>query len=256
LQCLSCGGCCGLHEWAKGRLGLDPDANEAEGDEDREDEGDKTIAVKDGLTDVAIRANDFMPGCEKASMLLDHSNKIVRSFYRNLSSTTLCILGVGVTSSVSAFVVFCIVSLEPSDPDKFGYIAGYSNPTSSFYIANPLLVVALSWILSAYIAYGFMATWSHTADALLFCYMWNRKYARKTVDRFIPETVRCIVGFDYQDNDRYPYYGRADGRMYLQTWLPYSAPNHKQEHANRSSLPPRATWNNQQSTGWMGSMGL
>merc|ERR1719263_395445 len=62
--------------------------------------------------------------------------------------------------------------------------------------------------------------WDHTDDGLLYCYAWSRMWDRKTVDKYIPESLRFIVGFDDIENDRFPYYGKAKNNMYLRYWLP------------------------------------
>jgi len=165
--------------------------------------------IKDGFTDVVIRANEFKGGSEKAHMLLEHSHKVVQHMYRDLSQTTLCVLGVFVIATLCAFVTFMITN----------FAEAYKEPSSSLYIANPALVVTLSWILGAYIAFGFMSAWDHTADTLLYCYVWNRKFSIASVEKFVPDSVLNIVGQDHKEEDRYPYYGKANEVMYLRSWI-------------------------------------
>lgn len=192
--CSCCGGCsdcCGLKAWSKEKV-ESPEA-----------------LIKDGFSDIVIRANDFAPASEKAHMLLEHSHRVVQYMYRDQSQTTLCILGVGGIATVCSWVTFMITN--------FAKI--YTNEASNLYLANPMMVVQLSWILGAYIAFGFMSSWDHTSDSLLYCYAWNRKFSRKTVEKYIPEAVRAIVGFDDKEDDRYPFYGRAKTNMYLRSWI-------------------------------------
>merc|ERR1719506_2429070 len=96
----------------------------------------------------------------------------------------------------------------------------YSDPVSPYYIAEPIGITVLVWLLSSYVVSGCMNLWDHTSDSLLYCYVWHRRWSRKTVDKHIPDSLRHIVGFDDTEHDRYPYYGRAKNNMYLRFWLP------------------------------------
>jgi hypothetical protein len=245
LKFLSCGtGCfglaggCGLRDWSKERLGF--------GDS----EEDPLPEVKDGFTDVVIRANDFKNGSDKAHLLLEQTHKAVQYYYRDLSQTTLCVLGVSSIASISAFVVFCITSFEPSQRGTFGYIFGYNDPSSPMYIANPALVVVLSWILSAYIAFGFMSIWDHSADTLLFCYVFNRKFSYETLSKYVPESVRAMVGYDDEEEERPVYYGRAKESMYLRSWIPVKEKKAEEEGA-KPLYEGNSTWF--AGTNWMAS---
>jgi hypothetical protein len=172
---------------------------------------EESFPVKDGFEDVVIRANDFDKGSEQAHMLLEHSHKIIKLIYlEDITQTTINLIGVFSIASTSALTVFLLVS----------NLDIYKEPTSDLYIADPWVVSCLTWILCAYIAFGFMTLWDHTADSLLYCYAWSRRWNRKTVDKYVPETLRYIVGFDDKENDRYPYYGKARHNMYLRYWLP------------------------------------
>jgi len=190
---------------------------------------EESCPVKDAFTDVVIRANDFSEGVEKAHELLEHNHKIVQFLYRDHSQTTINVIGIASISGLSAaFVYFMVAHLDM-----------YSEPVSPLYVADPILVTVLALILTGYVAFGFMTLWDHTADTLLYCYSWSRRWDRKTVDKYIPESLRYIVGFDDMESDRYPYYGKAKTAMYLRTWLPM--PGNKKKHAekNEPSAPAK-----------------
>jgi len=176
----------------------------------REQIEEESCPCKDAFDDVIIRANDFNEGVEKAHDLLEHSHKIVQYLYRDHSQTTINLIGViSISGIVSSAVYLIVINLDM-----------YAEPISGLYVADPVLVTVLTWFLSAYIAFGFMTLWDHTADSLLYCYAWSRRWNRKTVDQYVPESLRYIVGFDDMDHDRYPYYGKAKNNMYLRYWLP------------------------------------
>jgi len=201
VKCLPCGWCfSSIQSWSKDCL--------KEGELHHGDIQD--VPCKDGFDDVVVRANDFDKGCEKAHELLEHSHRITQYLYRDHSQTTINLIGVGgIATSVSIAVYLLVVNLDI-----------YKESTSPLFVADPILLTVLTWILSAYIAFGFMTLWDHTADSLLYCYAWARRWNRKTVNNFIPESLRYIVGQDDMESDRYPYYGKAKNNMYLRYWLP------------------------------------
>jgi len=186
--------------------------------------------IKDAYDDVVIRANDFENANEKAHNLLEHNHKIVQHLYRDHSQTTINLIGVTAISGLSTTVVYFLVTK----------LDIYADPVSNLYIADPFLITILTLILTAHIAFGFMTLWDHTADTLLYCYAWSRRWDRKTVDKYIPESLRYIVGFDDVEHDRYPYYGKAKTAMYLRTWLPMVGmedPKKKKHKEEKKSEP-------------------
>jgi hypothetical protein len=190
---------------------------------------------KDGFHDVVIRSNDWEPAVQKGHELLEHSHPIVKSLYQKLDQMTINVVGIITIASLNALMVWLFVNL----------LDAYKEPESSLYVADTMMVTFLAWVLSAYIAFSFMTLWDHTCDGLLYCYAWSRKWKRESVDKFIPESLRYIVGFDDMENDRYPYYGRAKNNMYLRSWLPMVGVDdkHKKQDPNktgnmRSKLPP------------------
>jgi hypothetical protein len=175
---------------------------------------------KDAYHDVVIRANDFDPATEQGHKMLEHSHPIVKRLYTDNDQMTITLVGIVSISTFNSAAVWIFVSL----------LDAYKEPESSLYLADKELVVVCAWILSAYIVFGFMTLWDHTCDSLLYCYTWSRKWDRATVDKYIPETLRYIVGFDDTENDRYPYYGRAKNNMYLRSWLPMIGVDDKHKH--------------------------
>jgi hypothetical protein len=165
---------------------------------------------KDGFHDVVVRSNDWTPSVAKGHQLLEHSHQVVANLYKGLTQQTCATMGVVSIATICSTVVYTMVNNIPL----------YWKPTSALYVADPVVVCGLTWILTAYIAFGFMTLWDHTADGLLYCYAWSRQWDRSTVDKYIPESLRYIVGFDDTEQDRFPYYGKADNKMYLRTWLP------------------------------------
>jgi hypothetical protein len=193
---------------------------------------------KDGFHDVVIRSNDWDPAVGKGHDLLEHSHPIVKSLYQKLEQMTINVVGIISIASLNALMVFLFTAL----------LDAYKEPESSLYIADTMLVVMLAWILSAYISFSFMTLWDHTCDGLLYCYAWSRKWKRETVQDYIPEHLRMIVGFDDVENDRYPYYGRAKANMYLRSWMPMIGMDEKKKAPGKDKTlpPPRSQMSDQQ----------
>jgi len=191
---------------------------------------DNDCVVKDCFNDIVIRSNDFEAANTKAHMLLEHSHKIVQFLYRDLAEQTMSVIGVMVISCfTTAGVYITVTNLEI-----------YCDPISALYIADPYLVTCLCWVLSAYIAFGFMTVWQHSADSLLYCYCWHRQFARKTVKDYIPDNLRFIVGMDDTVDDRYPYYGKARNNMYLRFWMPMIGMEAPKPGAGPAASPKKA----------------
>merc|ERR1711862_805698 len=91
--------------------------------------------------------------------------------------------------------------------------------TSSYYVSDPIMVGTFCYLLCALIAYNFCMIFDHTADTLLYCYAWHKRHDKKNIDKFIPEKLRYIVGWDDMNTDKYPYYGQAPVNMYLSTFF-------------------------------------
>jgi len=110
-----------------------------------------------------------------------------------------------------------------------------SDPESETYLVAPAAVCGFAFCLCASIAYGFMMLFDHTADTLLYCYAWNKKFNKATVDQFMPESLRDLVGHIIDKEDGYQYFGNAKPEMYLSTWMPKKHAEHKTRNANRDN---------------------
>merc|ERR1711933_614767 len=64
-------------------------------------------------------------------------------------------------------------------------------------------VSVLAFFLCGHIAYGFMMLFDHTADTLLYCYAWNKKFEKDnggcSVEDYLPESLRDIVDADLDE---------------------------------------------------------
>jgi hypothetical protein len=161
---------------------------------------------KNAYTDIIIRSNHYLQAAAKARSIMK-SHPPCEKFAGSLqivTQTGVCCIG-----AACAGVTFALVNNVPS----------LNSPDSSTYIYDPMMVSFVAFCLGGMIAFGFMNLIDHTADSLLYCYAWSKRFKRETVDRYVPEDLREIVGFEDKNPDEYGYYGRADPNMYLGTWM-------------------------------------
>lgn len=162
---------------------------------------------KNAYTDIIIRSNNFLPAVQRAALIINSDRS---SRKHNMICQIITVIGNVTIGTVCAGFTYLIVTK----------VDMYTNPTGSSYIYDPMAVSFLAFCLCACIAYGFNLIYDHTADTLLYCYAWSKKYKRDSVDRFCPDALRAVVGYDDKHADRFPYYGKAPAPMYLSSWLP------------------------------------
>jgi hypothetical protein len=161
---------------------------------------------KNAYTDIIIRSNHFLEASKKARSIMS-SHPPCDKFNGSLqiiSQTGVCCVGLA-----CAIITYLIVA----------NVDYYADPASSAYIYDPMMVSFMAFALGGLIAFGFMQLVDHTADCLLYCYAWSKRFKRENVDRYVPEELREIVGFEDKNPDEFQYYGRADPNMYLGTWF-------------------------------------
>jgi len=179
---LPCGGCCG---------GID-----------------KKMMPHNIYNDIIIRSTDYPAADVRATAIMD-SHKVVKNLKGSL--VLMSLLGVVTSSSIATLICYSLLQAWET----------FSSPKSYDYVPNMMATCVLCWITCAFIAYSAIALFDVTADTLLYCYGWNRKYNKKNVENYIPETLRYLVGFDDGvGQDKYPYYGKANKNMYLSTFMP------------------------------------
>jgi len=142
-----------------------------------------------------------------------------------MSCMIITIVGVVSVGSACAGLTYAAILLTSS----------LSDPESETFLVAPSAVCAFAFCLCASIAYGFMMLFDHTADTLLYCYAWNKKFNKATVEQFMPESLRDLVGHIIEKEDGYQYFGNAKPEMYLSTWMPKKYAEHKARNANRDS---------------------
>jgi len=168
--------------------------------------------TKDAYCDIIIRSQHFLQASEHSFSTFKTHEGCDKNHGR---CRPVAVIGVMTIGAVCAFFTHVMIMTG----------SWYNDPTSSSFIDDPLAVDVLAFILCGNIAYGFMMLCDHTADTLLYCYAHNRKFNRKSVEKFIPDLLRQVVGDDDDARRDYKLYGAAPKSMYLSSWLPTKKKN-------------------------------
>lgn len=163
--------------------------------------------TKNVYSDIIIRSQHFLPGAERSSIIIKNHKSCQKYM---MALTIITVIGVITVGSISAIMTYIIILRTPS----------LSSPTSSSFIPSPIAVSLFAFWLSGTVSYGFTSLFDHTADTLLYCYAWNKKFNKETVEMFIPETIGNLVGHIIEGSDAYQYFGNARPEMYLASWMP------------------------------------
>eukprot|EP00927_Polykrikos_kofoidii_P041414 TRINITY_DN3530_c0_g1_i8.p1 TRINITY_DN3530_c0_g1~~TRINITY_DN3530_c0_g1_i8.p1 ORF type:complete len:727 (-),score=88.99 TRINITY_DN3530_c0_g1_i8:237-2417(-) len=169
------------------------------------EQGSLTQRNKNAFNDIIIRSSDFTAAAGRAKAVF------VTAPVCNNNAGAMRIISFAGFFSIGTICGWLTYQMLRAD--------WLSNPTSDSYVQDPVAVAFLAFLLCGNIAYSYTMVLDHTADTLLYCYAWNKKFNKVTVDKFIPENFRSIVG-NADKADAYPLYGNAKPAMYLGSWLP------------------------------------
>merc|ERR1719265_2193254 len=161
---------------------------------------------KDSFNDVIIRSNNYDHGCLRVHQVFESTEVCSKNRRRLGSITHGGVLSIGIAS---AMILYWIITTDSS----------YTDPASGWYITEPIVILILAAWLCAWVGYTFCMLLEHTADMLLYCYAWNKKVKKATVDDHIPDALTLVVGFEHKHTDGYPMYGKANPKMYLGTFM-------------------------------------
>jgi hypothetical protein len=98
-------------------------------------------------------------------------------------------------------------------------VSPFNDPKSSNYVQDPLIIAFLAFGLCGSIGYSFTMLFDHTADVILYCYAFNKRFDPSTCEKFVPEELRLVVGIDDRDHHNLRRYGTALPHMYLSTFM-------------------------------------
>lgn len=195
-------------------------------EDDFADSGD--LPSRDAYADLLIRANDFLQAMGGA--------KKYWAFHTCRKHKGKCeivtVAGVTTVGFLSALIAFVMCS----------YVKPFNDPSSSSYIFDPVSIAIIAFVLCGAVAYGFMMLIGFTADLLLYCYIWNKKFNDKTIEQHAPDEIWQLTGYDHHSKG-YPYFGKAHPNMYVSTWLDWSADKGSSHatHASATSKPHTQT---------------
>jgi len=71
----------------------------------------------------------------------------------------------------------------------------WTSDTSPHYVANPYFVTAVAGALAGSVAMCFTVVFDHTADTLLYTYVWNKSHGHNTVQKYAPDTLAGLTEY-------------------------------------------------------------
>jgi len=219
--CVACiGGACDRLSSCLG-LGASPAERKKQGLKTLKNYPWATEYCKDAYNDVNIRAQHFLEAMPKAQGYIN-SQEGVKAYYGICRPVTVVgVLAAGIAGALISYLVM--------------NSGAYNDPTSSGFIQDPILACIVAFFVCGSVAYDFCALLDHTADTLLYCFAYNKKFNKKTCYKFAPRNIRDLVGFDGIKDSTYGYYGTARPGMYLTPWLNSA----KQGTAQAWTTPPQ-----------------
>lgn len=171
--------------------------------------------TKNSYNDVIIRSQHFLHASSRALRLINNNNKTREFLLNNEGCQVITAVGVVSVGLICAMVTHLIIMSS----------SVFTHPDSNQFIAEPFAVDILAFLLCGGIAYDIIALVEHTADTLMYCFAWNKKYASDSngvpVEEYLPESLRQVCGVDdeEEDDDREQLYGVAAPTMYLKTYM-------------------------------------
>eukprot|EP00435_Cladocopium_sp_Y103_P004479 s2424_g1.t1 len=173
----------------------------------------------------------FFPAKEKAQKYIQSQSKVSKLTGECRPCTFIGVLAGGIAGFV---VCYCTLS--------FGSI--YNDPSKSSFIMDPLMVAFVAFFLCCHIAYDFCALLDHMADSLLYCFAYNKKFNKKTVDRFVPEEIQDLIGgeeIEKLTKPQHSWTGKAQPDMFVSTWwnliqVPRQSWEHQYHSVGRAKL--------------------
>jgi hypothetical protein len=190
---------------------------------------------KDVYNDVIIRATDFFPAVVRSKIIfgsIPRFQKVPNDPREPLK---------GKVSKITQVGVFFVPLFAMLAYFGFTHVEGVNDESSDLFIPDPIAVGWFTFILGMLVAYNFFLILDHTADTLLYSYAWHKRHKKGTINQYIPESLRYVVGWEDTIVDKYPYYGRAKPSMYLSYYLELKKMAGGAETADPGQIEPGQT---------------
>jgi len=72
---------------------------------------------------------------------------------------------------------------------------GWTSDKSLHHVASPYFVAAVAALLAGEVAMCFMVIFDHTADTLLYTYVWNKSHGHNTVQKYAPDSLASLTEY-------------------------------------------------------------
>jgi len=169
--------------------------------------------MKNAYNDVIIRSQHFLQASQRSFLLINRYDSTKNYLLGGKGCQVVTVVGVVSIGVICMIYSYLVIMNVPS----------FRDPTGSSFIAEPMMISVMVFFLTSGIGYSFMALFDHTAETLLYCYAWNKKFHKDSngapVDDYLPESLRDLVDADIDVDEGYCFYGQAKPEMYLHTWM-------------------------------------
>mmetsp|Transcript_10699 Transcript_10699/g.19868 ORF Transcript_10699/g.19868 Transcript_10699/m.19868 type:complete len:877 (-) Transcript_10699:57-2687(-) len=128
---------------------------------------------KSAFTEIVLQACEFDGAVEKTAEFIMKSGGSVSYLY-------------GCCFIYEVFGIFCLTCLCTVIFFACCQLPTFAEPTSDWYIPDPLMGCIFAAVISGFVAFGFMQIFCHTADTLLYAFAYNKKLGEFDPEEFYP----------------------------------------------------------------------
>jgi len=138
---------------------------------------------KNAYIDVCISSTSFCAAAKNSSVFIRTEGGSVLAMTG--ACFIYCITGVlGISAAVAEFAYILVATNS-----------WFTDDDSLQYVADPLFITAICAILGASIAISFMVVFDHSADTLLYTYVWNKSHGHNTVQKYAPDVLAMLTDY-------------------------------------------------------------
>mmetsp|Transcript_59882 Transcript_59882/g.194063 ORF Transcript_59882/g.194063 Transcript_59882/m.194063 type:complete len:694 (+) Transcript_59882:952-3033(+) len=149
------------------------------------------LVHKNAYIEVCISSASFCEAAQNAAeFIADEGGRVlcltgacfVRRFGGEWVFSSACVLGISAVAGGATYAALCSGG-------------AWSNESSADFVADPFFVSAVAALLGAFVARSFAVVFDHTADTLLYAYLWNKANAHNTVQKYAPESLMHLTEY-------------------------------------------------------------
>jgi hypothetical protein len=154
---------------------------------------------KNAYIDVAISSSNFCQAAQHVmSFLVGNAPEIA---ILNGACFIFSMTGIGVIAGSTSYTTYMLCTTQER----------WTDPASDHHVESPRVVAAVVFVGSSFIAHAFMNIFDHTADTLLYTYVWNKVHANNTVPKYAPQALMDLCEFKAMEKPKGGGGGKPQG---------------------------------------------